>query len=602
MNVRIGIAGAAFLLFSLSCGSSPGPSLVISPGSLTITSGSTAAGFTATETGATNTIAWSLAGPGTISATSGPTTSYTPPAGLAASTTATLTATAGTLTANATITINPPALNLTVAPQSLTIPAGRSSTLFTATETGASNPITWTLTGPGTLSTLSGATTNYSPPLGVSAQTTATLQATAGALTALPVTITITVPTPVTVTGTVVAMNNVPMSGVSVTIAGHSILTGADGTFTLANVTPAYDLIAIAGKIAMVYQQLTVPSPTIVFFNPNASLPTVPNSGTVTGLISPSSLLSVAGYETIVAWGSPQTSIYAVNTSPNANPFSLSSFLEWVGPTSITGNVHVIQAAVDNTTFYPTSYSGYGTSQNVVVTNGGMADAGTINLTSTAVGTLVAPLTLPSSYSLLITIMNLEFSDGATALVEAQFSSTWPATFATPLNINATIDLAALAEDTTLNVFSGSYTIGIPASAADAGVAVLVGSTFGLPSDTASGITTTSNFTWTPFAGGVNVVVFTPSNVLNPTYVVFTGATSITIPDLSTEGLGLPVGSQGYTWGIYGFAPFANLDVFAGENFIAPLAQDGILVLKPPSSLPVYNYSLTAHTRSFTTQ
>jgi alpha-tubulin suppressor-like RCC1 family protein len=112
MNVRVAITGAIPLLFS-ACGSGgPGatPSLRVSPPASTVTAGITAgAGFTATLTGPSETVSWSLspAGAGVLSTPTGSTTSYTAPASAASGTTVTLTATAGGLTANATITIQP---------------------------------------------------------------------------------------------------------------------------------------------------------------------------------------------------------------------------------------------------------------------------------------------------------------------------------------------------------------------------------------------------------------------------------------------------------------------------------------------------------------
>jgi hypothetical protein len=66
--------------------------------------------FTATRSPASgDTIVWSLQGSGSIAPTTGPSTTYTPPASVAASEVATLTATAGSLTTSAQITVNPAA-------------------------------------------------------------------------------------------------------------------------------------------------------------------------------------------------------------------------------------------------------------------------------------------------------------------------------------------------------------------------------------------------------------------------------------------------------------------------------------------------------------
>ena len=160
------------------------PVLTVTPATTTVTIGGGAVTFNANLTNSNDTINWTLTGEGTLSSTTGATTDYTPPANGAAGT-ATLTATAGAVTATATITINaatPPA-TLTVSPATITLPVGGAATTFSATLTNSNDPISWALTGAGTLSTTNGVTTVYTPPA-AGAAGTATLTATAGALTA----------------------------------------------------------------------------------------------------------------------------------------------------------------------------------------------------------------------------------------------------------------------------------------------------------------------------------------------------------------------------------------------------------------------------------
>lgn len=85
----------------------PPPGLSISPSALAINAGDPGRTFTATLAEGTDTISWTLTGNGSLSTDSGPTTDYTPPAMVAAQETATLTASAGSLSADALITINP---------------------------------------------------------------------------------------------------------------------------------------------------------------------------------------------------------------------------------------------------------------------------------------------------------------------------------------------------------------------------------------------------------------------------------------------------------------------------------------------------------------
>ena len=599
MSVRIRIAGVALLSLCFACGGggSNGPSLTITPATLTVTSGSTPAGFTATLTGSTAAIAWSLSGPGSISTTSGTSTSYTPPASLAASTTAILTATAGTLTASATITINVPAINLTVSPQTLTVAAGTAATTFTATLTGSSNAIAWSLSGLGSISTMAGTTTSYTPPISVTSTTTATLTATAGASLTASATITINVPAPITVTGTFVALNNLPVAGAGISIGAKNAITDANGSFTISNVTPPYDLVAVSGKVGVVYQGLTLTSPTIVLYN---SLPTLPNTGTVMGSVSPTTLLTAANYTTSVAWGSPETTIFADSNSFSTNPFSLT--LDWFGPASTTGNLHVLQWLNNSTTNLPTSYSGYQTKSGVVVAASGTTSNQDMTMGSVTSANLTGTLTVPTAYSPVFNVLTLTWGDGATMILAADSGppgSTF--NYVMPSGVGATVTILALATST--GVASGAFMSGLAPNATNVSMVVPAASTQGIPADAATGITTAQAFTWTPFAGGIDLVIFQPNLSTDPTYYVFTAATTTTIPDLSAQALGLPTGAHSYSWYVYGLAPFATLNAFASANYLTPFTEGLFSILiKPPPSIPNYSYSLTENGRTFKTQ
>ena len=113
MVARRRIDGMALVLFSLACGSglepggpkqpSQSPSLTVNSGISTLSpGGGFVITFSATLTGSAAPISWSLSplGVGTLSATIGSTTNLTLPASLTGITTITVTATAGSLTAD----------------------------------------------------------------------------------------------------------------------------------------------------------------------------------------------------------------------------------------------------------------------------------------------------------------------------------------------------------------------------------------------------------------------------------------------------------------------------------------------------------------------
>lgn len=159
-------------------GNAPAAALAVNPTAVTVTVGGTAVPITATLTGATGAINWSLnGGRGSLSSTTGTNISYTPPTNGAAGN-ATLTATSGALTASVAITINADASVITVSPAQATAQVGGAPITFTAT-TNSAQPIGWGLVGAGSISTPNGASTVYTPPA-TGGASNATLCAVAG--------------------------------------------------------------------------------------------------------------------------------------------------------------------------------------------------------------------------------------------------------------------------------------------------------------------------------------------------------------------------------------------------------------------------------------
>lgn len=93
------------------------PALAVAPTALTLTVGTAPVGLSAALSGGTGAISWSLDGPGELSATTGATVTYTPPATADASTLATVTAAAADLTATVSITLNPLTTQWVVSPE-----------------------------------------------------------------------------------------------------------------------------------------------------------------------------------------------------------------------------------------------------------------------------------------------------------------------------------------------------------------------------------------------------------------------------------------------------------------------------------------------------
>ena len=82
-------------------------------------------------------------------------------------------------------------------------------------------------------------------------------------------------------------------------------------------------------------------------------------------------------------------------------------------------------------------------------------------------------------------------------------------------------------------------------------------------------MTSTTDFTWTGLTGVVNIVTFAgPAG--KPSYAVASTGTTTRIPNLPGLGQPLPP-TTAYNWAINGLGPHANMDAFAGTQFLLPV-------------------------------
>lgn len=121
-------------------------------------------------------VTWSKTGPGSFS-WAGDTFTFKP--GGVGTTVITATAVTEGQTATATVTT----IDLSVSPATASVAVGGAAVPFSAVLDGATETVSWSLTGPGTISTPTGASTNYTPPATGEAGT-ATLAAKVGPVTA----------------------------------------------------------------------------------------------------------------------------------------------------------------------------------------------------------------------------------------------------------------------------------------------------------------------------------------------------------------------------------------------------------------------------------
>src|SRR5262249_20699853 len=175
----------------------------------------------------------------------------------------------------------PPAIVIT--PTTAQLSAGSAPVEFTASLSGATDAIVWSLDGPGHLSRTTGTTVTYTPPAAIPGDTAVTLSASGAGVTQRAI-IGLSRPATIVVSGRVLDVSRAPVPGITVIIGDRTTVTDEDGRFSLADVPTPYVLTAlsVASNEAVVYQGLTRPDPTILW---RQSLTSNDMSGQIAGTV-----------------------------------------------------------------------------------------------------------------------------------------------------------------------------------------------------------------------------------------------------------------------------------------------------------------------------
>lgn len=474
--------------------------------------------------------------------------------------------------------------SLSISPPSANVIAGGSPVNFTATFANTTGSATWNLTGPGSMSVdpSNPNSARYTPPASVASSTSATLTATSGTLTA-SATITVNPPPTITVAGKVTDLAKKGVPSATVAIGAQHATTDAAGAFSIAGVTAPYDAIVIvpdSGRNAViVFKGLTRVDPTLLAFPLGGSAP--PNSGTVSGSVSGGDAFPAPSDKTAAAWGSPEATSVTTFTS---NPWSMT--LHWdATPTATTGNVHALQWTP--TTGIPAAYKGYGVASGLSVSNGTTTSGVAIAMSAPAASTVGGSVSVPAGMTLMQKSLSIDFADGASFTVGTDATAATSFSYPVPSGIGSTASVSAQGLITG-TAASLTRSRGLAAGSTGSTVNLLSPAVQSTPVVNATGISTSTDFTWTPLAGAVHLVGIGPNtSPTAPIYYFFTTGTTIRIPDLGSLGVVLPATTV-YDWAIIAFGPWASIDEFAGGSVLTPNGN-------------TLNTSFTAD-RSFTTQ
>ncbi len=326
------------------------PSVAVSPSTATVTAGRGTVDLAATLSGgAAGTIQWTVSGPGTVSPSAGPTTTYMPPAAVSVPTSVNIIAAAGGVSGRASITVVPDTPVVTVFPPTATVTAGAGTVALTGTlSPWASGTVSWSVSGAGTVYPLLGPNTTYTPPAAVAAPTDVVVTATVGtvhgsaAITVLPAGAT------ETVAGTVVDLFGLPVEGAQVWANdGAPTTSAADGTFTLIGVAVPYRLTASWAvglpntAVGTVFEGLHRTDPVVRLRGVNRALWWGQIEGTVLGLGSP------APRVVLVAAGG---AVFNEQPRASANPGTGAygpMVLQWFGDEAFSGTLYALCVDLD---------------------------------------------------------------------------------------------------------------------------------------------------------------------------------------------------------------------------------------------------------------
>ena len=465
---------------------------------------------------------------------------------------------------------------LTANPTSLTVPiAGSGTTTVTVERTGSVGDIMLSASGGANI------TTTFSPnpiPAGATtsqatikvaggtapATTSVMLTGTAGTLShAASVMVTSTT---IAVTGTIRGNR----SGVKVGIIGkQSVTSGAGGVFTFADVTPPYDLYTFAD-----IGTAQSPLPTVFFFDNltradpivSAPVPSTLIARIICGLISPCPSATVSGTKT--GTGTNNDPVVFVWTDGGYNGTlaangTYTGTVTWSSGDS-TGNLHALQLT-RRTSGAPNTFLGYARSGQFTLTSGGSQ---TINLAFTAVnstanltGTVSGPTGYPSPS---ISLMQ-QFGVTQAALWQTNTTTTVDATFPLIAQAGGTALFATSSIATGTSQFVQPLTATVNVNFTMPAAAVL-----DMPADAATGVTTSTHFTWASAASTINEVNIGTGSPTRANYKIFTTASDVTIPVVPE--LTLPA-NQSFSWRVVAYGPNTSIDEAAASNELEPVSS-----------------------------
>ncbi len=311
------------------------------------------------------------------------------------------------------------------------------------------------------------------------------------------------VPTSITVTGKVISGSRLPISNAPVVITGRpATTTDANGGFTVTDVTAPYDLTVVSSKVSRIYRGLSRSDPTIVI-----SLGDIPpNNATVSGTISGGGSFPLPANRILnVSLSSPEVSVPA---SLNITAGTYTATPYWVGGSTITVILRALQWD-NNAAGMPTTFVGYGEKTGVAITAGGTFAGQNIAMTNVSTQNISGTVIVPAALVLNSKSLSLAFPNNGNMTLGTEAGTATAFTYGVPAITGITLSVGALAGS------GGATSIALKAGIAPGttGITLTVPDlmALSLPVNAATGVTTTTPFSWTPLSSAIyQMTVYRP--------------------------------------------------------------------------------------------
>lgn len=367
-------------------------------------------------------------------------------------------------------------------------------------------------------------------------------------------------PSVVTVRGTIVDQLQNPIPNADVLVNDVKTSTASDGTFSVPDVQPPYDVAVSVpgGFFVQLFLGLTAASPTLE--SPGAYSF---HQATIAGSLGSAAFQSAeAG---LVLPAGSTLALGAAMVSQGSGPTYGPATVKFGGASTRSTTLYGLRALVDSNG-NPTSFTGYGT-LHVDLHDGDTLTGLTIPMASVTSDLVNGSIVAPSGYSLTDGHFVLRFGDGSNrGIVGLPLANAAPTgTFSgqvVPVATGIGYGLAASASDGA-NAVMGYGTVPGPGSSAtldlpDAAVPTA-------PADGATNVSASTVFHWTALPDAVYIARLVPVSGPGPSIDIMTRQTSMSLPDLSALGAAIPANTP-YTLTVLAAGPLASIDEGAGTH------------------------------------